>query len=211
MRPGRASRRRLPRGGARGQAAGRLPRDGQGAARPMEGFLFPATYQLARPVSATRLVAAAADGVPRASARVDFRVGRQEEPDALRRPHHRLDDRARGGLSGRPRQDRGRDLQPPARRHAARHRRDDPVRASARGACSTRATCASRAATTRARTAGCRRRRSAIPASPRCGRPRIRPHVPYLYYVAIPGDTKRRHHFSKTYADFQHFQQTHPA
>jgi cell division protein YceG involved in septum cleavage len=35
--------------------------------------------------------------------------------------------------------------------------------------------------------------------------------VPYLYYVAIPGDKRRRHHFSKTYADFQHFQQTHPA
>ena len=35
--------------------------------------------------------------------------------------------------------------------------------------------------------------------------------VPYLYYVAIPGDPKRRHHFSRTYSDFQHFQQTHPA
>ena len=35
--------------------------------------------------------------------------------------------------------------------------------------------------------------------------------VKYLYYVAIPGDPKRRHHFSKTYADFQHFQETHPA
>jgi cell division protein YceG involved in septum cleavage len=35
--------------------------------------------------------------------------------------------------------------------------------------------------------------------------------VNYLYYVAIPGDPKRRHHFSKTYADFRHFQETHPA
>ena len=35
--------------------------------------------------------------------------------------------------------------------------------------------------------------------------------VPYLYYVAIPGDPKRRHHFSRTFADFQHFQETHPA
>jgi uncharacterized YceG family protein len=35
--------------------------------------------------------------------------------------------------------------------------------------------------------------------------------VPYLYYVAIPGDSKRRHHFSRTFADFEHFQQTHPA
>ena len=34
--------------------------------------------------------------------------------------------------------------------------------------------------------------------------------VNYLYYVAIPGDTKRRHHFSRTFADFQHFQETHP-
>ena len=35
--------------------------------------------------------------------------------------------------------------------------------------------------------------------------------VPYLYYVAIPGDPKRRHHFSRTFSDFQRFQQTHPA
>ena len=73
------------------------------------------------------------------------------------------------------------------------------------------ATCASRAATTRARTAACRRRRSATPGSPRCKAAAHPAKVKYLYYVAIPGDPKRRHHFSRTFADFQHFQETHPA
>ena len=43
-----------------------------------------------------------------------------QEPDALRRPHHRLDDRARGAAAPRPPADRGRDLQPAQAGHAAR-------------------------------------------------------------------------------------------
>ena len=57
----------------------------------------------------------------------------------------------------------------------------------------------------------CRRRRSAIPGLASLKAAAHPAKVPYLYYVAIPGDPKRRHHFSRTFADFQHFQQTHPA
>jgi UPF0755 protein len=35
--------------------------------------------------------------------------------------------------------------------------------------------------------------------------------VPYLYYVAIPHDPKRRSFFTASYQAFLHFQQTHPA
>ena len=66
-------------------------------------------------------------------------------------------------------------------------------------------------ATTRARTAACRRRRSRNPGLASLKAAAHPAKVPYLYYVAIPGDPKRRHHFSRTFADFQHFQQTHPA
>ena len=49
--------------------------------------------------------------------------------------------------------------------------------------------------------------RAGLAARPR----RTRRRSTYLYYVAIPGDKKRRHHFSRTFEDFQRFQETHPA
>ena len=51
-----------------------------------------------------------------------------------------------------------------------------------------RAICASPAATTRARTAACRRRRSRIPGLASLNAAAHPAKVPYLYYVAIPGD-----------------------
>ena len=71
----------------------------------------------------------------------------------------------------RPRAGRGRDLQPPARRDDARHRRDAALRAErlhppADRAPSSRST----RRTTRASTAACRRRRSATPGSRRWSR-----------------------------------------
>jgi UPF0755 protein len=36
-------------------------------------------------------------------------------------------------------------------------------------------------------------------------------HANYLYYVAIPGDPKNRHFFTSSYAAFQKFQRDHPA
>ena len=40
----------------------------------MEGFLFPATYTLSKPVSATRLVQQQLTAFQRAAAKVDFRA-----------------------------------------------------------------------------------------------------------------------------------------
>ena len=52
-----------------------------------------------------------------------------QEPDRLRRADHRLDGRARGAARARAPADRGGHLQPPQGPHAARHRRDDALRA----------------------------------------------------------------------------------
>ena len=51
-----------------------------------------------------------------------------EEPDAVRRAQDRLDGREGGGGPGRAAADRRGDLQPAARPHAARDRRDAPLR-----------------------------------------------------------------------------------
>ncbi len=82
---------------------------------------------------------------------------------------------------GRPAADRGRDLQPPARRHAARNRRDDLLRGRARAtrprlpARTHRGAAADRTRrTTRASTRACRRRRSRTRGSPR-SKPRRTP------------------------------------
>ena len=155
------------------QPAGRLPRDRQRAPRS-GGLPLPGHLHAARSRSPPRaLVQQQLAAYERAAAKVDFRAG-EEEPDALRRADHRLDDRARGGVPGRSRQDRRRDLQPP--------RADMPLGIDATIQYGVRLLApltaarprASRAATTRARTGGCRRRRSATPAWPRCARPRSR-------------------------------------
>ena len=49
---------------------------------------------------------------------------------------------------------------------------------------------------------GCRRARSATPASPRSRRPRIRRKTGYLFYVVKPGRCGE-HNFAKTDAEFQ--------
>jgi UPF0755 protein len=176
----------------------------------MEGFLFPATYTLTKPVAASRLVSQQLTAFQRAAATVDFR-------DAARKNLTRYDvliiasmiereaaypaDRAKIAAviynrlhAGMPlgidatiqyrmgswRVLTGRDLRVRGRYNTRTHRGLPPTPISNPGLASLRA--------------------AAHPAN-----------VPYLYYVAIPGDAKRRHHFSRSYADFQHFQQTHPA
>ena len=114
----RAARRAHPPAGYRATGKERLT---------IEGFLFPATYTLAQARLGHPPRPAAADGVPARRGEGRLPPRREEEPDALRRADHRLDDRARGRLPGGPRQDRRRHLQPPARGHATRHRRDHPV------------------------------------------------------------------------------------
>ena len=144
-------------------------------AKSLEGFLFPATYELKR-------------GQPRAAGwsseqltafKRNFADGghalrAQQEPHALRRADHRLAGRARGaGAEGAP-ADRLGDLQPAAR--------GDPrsdidattrfvVGQLVRSRCTSLRAAEPDARTTRACTRACRRGRSATPASPRSRRP----------------------------------------
>ena len=67
-------------------------------------------------------------------------------------------------------------------------------------------TCASRAATTRARTAGCRRRRSATPAWPRWTPPRTRRRCTTSTTSRSPAIPSAGTTSRARYADFQHFQ-----
>jgi UPF0755 protein len=176
----------------------------------MEGFLFPATYTLTKPVSATRLVSQQLGAFRRQAATVDFaRAARKnltrydvliiasmiEREAAFPADRAKIAaviyNRLHAGMPlgidatiqysmGSWRVLRARDLRVAGRYNTRTHRGLPPTPISNPGLASLRA--------------------AAHPAK-----------VPYLYYVAIPGDAKRRHHFSTTYADFQHFQQTHPA
>ena len=85
----------------------------------------------------------------------------------------------------------------------AGHRRDDPLRDEQldQAAHAVRAEAPTRP-TTRACTAGCRRRRSATRDSHRSRPPRTRPSVDYLYYVVKPG-TCGQHAFSSSDAQFE--------
>ena len=143
----------------------------------LEGFLFPATYDfLAKTTS--RAARARPDRRRSAAtgARVEARLRPLEEPDAVRRPHDRVDGREGGaGSGGAPARRRGH-LQPAARTHAARHRRDAALRpAHPADPVDPRVPAAQLdARTTRATASACRRRRSRTRGSRRSERPRIR-------------------------------------
>ena len=62
----------------------------------LEGFLFPATYELKRGASARRLVDEQLDAFERALRHGRPAHGEAQEPHPLRRADHRLDGRARG-------------------------------------------------------------------------------------------------------------------
>ena len=136
--------------------------------RTLEGFLFPATYELKAGRHGARPRRPPARRVPR-QLRLDQPEGRPApQPQPLRRRHDRLDDRARDAVGEGAAADRLGDLQPAAARRAARHRRHDPLRReqlepAAQASPSSRRT----RRTTRGSTPGCRRRRSATPGSPR--------------------------------------------
>jgi uncharacterized YceG family protein len=176
----------------------------------MEGFLFPATYSLTKPVSATRLVSQQLNAYQRAAARVDFRAAAKKNltrydvliiASMIEREAAYPGDRAKIaaviynrlranmplGIDatiqygvGSWRTLNGRDLHIKGGYNTRTHRGLPPTPICNPGLASLRA--------------------AAHPAK-----------VKYLYYVAIPGDKKRRHHFSRTYAEHRHFQQTHPA
>ena len=176
----------------------------------MEGFLFPATYSISKPVTAGALVAQQLAAFQRAASRVDFApaakknltrydvliiasmIEREAAFPADRAKiaaviYNRLHANMPLGIDatiqyavGSWRVLRAHDLSLSGRYNTRTHRGLPPTPICNPGVASLRA--------------------AANPAK-----------VPYLYYVAIPGDKRRRHHFSKTYADFRHFQQTHPA
>jgi UPF0755 protein len=176
----------------------------------VEGFLFPATYTLSKPVSATRLVQQQLTAFQRASASVDYHVAAKKNltrydvliiASMIEREAAYPADRAKIAAviynrlhAGMPlgidatiqygvgswRALTARDLRVRGGYNTRTHRGLPPTPICNPGLASLKA--------------------AAHPA-----------HVPYLYYVAIPGDKLRRHHFSRTAADFQHFQATHPA
>jgi uncharacterized YceG family protein len=176
----------------------------------IEGFLFPATYTLSKPASASRLVQQQLTAFQRAAAAVDFRAAAKKNltrydvliiASMIEREAAYPADRAKIaaviynrlhanmplGIDatiqyrvGSWRVLTARDLRVRGAYNTRTHRGLPPTPISNPGLASLRA--------------------AAHPAK-----------VPYLYYVAIPGDSKRRHHFSRTFADFEHFQQTHPA
>ena len=176
----------------------------------MEGFLFPATYTLTKPVSATRLVAQQLNAYQRAAARVDFRAAAKKNltrydvliiASMIEREAAFPGDRAKIaaviynrlkadmplGIDatiqygvGSWRELNARDLRIKGGYNTRTHRGLPPTAICNPGLASLRA--------------------AANPAK-----------VDFLYYVAIPGDKKRRHHFSRTYEEHQRFQETHPA
>ena len=145
--------------------------------RALEGFLFPAIYDFSAKTTSQQLVARAARGLPAQLGEVDLSYAQVEEPDAVRRPDHRLDDREGGDRPGGAAARRGRHLQPAARRAC----RSGSTRRSATG-CDVPADEVAHAVaaqqrrtrTTRANARACRRRRSRTRASRRCRPPRIR-------------------------------------
>ena len=110
------------------------------------------------------------------------------QPDALRRPHHRLDGRARGAAGEGAAADRRGDAQPPQGR-ASRSASTPPSATrstTGSGRCASPSSSATRP-TTRAPAAACRRRRSATRGSPRSRPPRTRPRPSTCSSCASPG------------------------
>ena len=82
----------------------------------LEGFLFPATYDLTPRESGAQLVGEQLLAFEQNFDQLDFAHAQRKQPDALRRADHRLDGRARGAAAARPPAGRRGHLQPPARR-----------------------------------------------------------------------------------------------
>ena len=125
------------------------------------------------------------------------------QPDPVRRPDHRLDDRARGGGARRAPARRLGDLQPPEGRDEPRHRRDRAVRdRRVEDRADGRPTSRSTRPTTPAASPGCRPARSRAPAPTASAPPRARKETDFLYYVAR-NDGTGRHYFSTTPEQFE--------
>ena len=173
----------------------------------LEGFLFPATYELTAGAPVQRLV----DEQLRA-----FRTlhGRGLPPragaarDALPAADGRIDDRARGADGARPPADRRGDLQPPERRHPAGDRRDDLLAVELQKGIATY-TGELTESQLKIDSPYNSRTHKGLPPTPisNPGEASINAaahpsHVPYLYYVA-GADGCGEQVFSKTYAEFE--------
>jgi UPF0755 protein len=176
----------------------------------MEGFLFPATYTLTKPVSATHLVDQQLTAFERETAGVDYNV-------ATKKNLTRYDVLIIASMIEREAAYPGDRAKIAAviynRLHAGM-----PLGIDATIQYSVGSWGVLNAGDLRIKGGYNTRTHRGLPPTPICNpglaslRAAAHPaNVPYLYYVAIPGDKLRRHHFSTTYADFQHFQQTHPA
>ena len=138
----------------------------------LEGFLYPATYDVEPGSSATEVLKMMTARF--AAGRRGRRPGggrRADRPDAVRRARHGQPDREGDGVRRRPAQGRPGRLQPARRRQAARVRLDGQLPARPRRRPGCRSTTPSRSRpTTPTRSRACRRRRSTRPATPRCRR-----------------------------------------
>ena len=174
----RAPRLAEPRTSRRRGNARRPPASAR-SARPLEGFLFPATYDFPR--ETTSRSSSSRRSSRRSAqnwAKVNLRYARSKNltPYDVLIIASMIEKEAPAPERAAARR-RG-DLQPAARADAARHRRDDsatgcdipPTEVAHAVAARSDPTRTTRAAASRA----CRRRRSRTPGSPRCRRPRTR-------------------------------------
>ena len=121
-----ALRQRVREGVEGRDGAAAVPEAGAGE---IEGFLFPATYEFTPKTTSEAARRRPDRALQRQLGEGRPRCGEEEEPDALRRADHRVDGREGDDRAGRAAEGRGRDLQPAQGPHAARDRRDDPLRA----------------------------------------------------------------------------------
>ena len=96
--------------------------------RSIEGFLFPSRYDFGPSTTAQELIALQLDEFAARVGEGEPARGTRARPRSVRGAHRRVDDRARDGRAGGARARLGRDLQPPRRGHAARDRRNAPLR-----------------------------------------------------------------------------------
>ena len=175
----------------------------------LEGFLFPATYDIHPGAPAARLVEEQL-----AAFNENFGPPRSPRAKALHVTPYQLLIVAsmverEAQVPGRPPEDRSRDLQPPRAGHAARDRRDDLLRGGAREGhrhlhprTDRSRSCTSTRPTTPAPTPACRRRRSPTRGWPRSKRPPTRRTSPTS--TTSPGaDGCGEQVFSNTQAAFE--------
>ena len=202
----RLSRTRVP---ARDRRQGARRRLRASKRYPFEGFLFPATYDFFTKTTSKQLVARPARRVPENWARVNLRYARKKNLT----PYDVLT--IASMVEKEAQAPRERQLVAAViynrlhARHAARDRRDDPLRAP-RSADRVAAPVAARrpdARTTRAVHRACRRRRSRIPASRRCRRPRIRRRS--TTSTSSASRTSVHHFFTASYAEFENYPRAH--